>query len=212
MFGAFEQAEGFTNRIYGGTGLGLAISKRIVEMMNGQIWVESDLGKGAKFIFTVQLERCEGPEITTGDNDTTGIDNFADDTLNDVLNGKRLLVVEDVAINREILISLLDGSGLIIECAENGREALDMIKSDPDKYDIVFMDLQMPEMGGLEASRFIRPIVSKRHKRMPIIAMTANVFKDDIDACFEAGMDDHLGKPLEIDKVFEKLRKFLREN
>jgi len=211
LFGAFEQAEGFTNRMYGGTGLGLAISKRIVEMMNGKIWVESELGKGARFIFTVQLDRCENPDVYIGDYSGSDMDDVNIEDLNKDLSGKHLLIVEDVAINREILISLLDGCGLLIDCAENGREAVNMIKSDPDKYDIVFMDLQMPELGGLEASRLIRTIPSERKKRMPIIAMTANVFKDDIDACFEAGMDDHLGKPLDIEKVFGKLRKFLKD-
>jgi len=209
LFGAFEQAEGFTNRMYGGTGLGLAISKRIVEMMNGRIWVESKLGEGAKFIFTVQLDRCDDDAIIDDRNETDK-DSISDDTPDNVLEGKHLLIVEDVAINREILISLLDGNGLIIDCAENGKEAVKIITADPDKYDIVFMDLQMPEMGGLEASRLIRMIPSAKSNRMPIVAMTANVFKDDIDACFEAGMDDHLGKPLDIEKVFEKLRKYLK--
>ena len=210
LFGAFEQAEGFTNRIYGGTGLGLAISKRIVEMMNGQIWVESELGKGAKFIFTVQLEKYEGSESPLENHYGESKETIPEEVLNEVLKEKHLLVVEDVAINREILISLLEGSGLIIDCAENGKEAVNIIKDTPDKYDIIFMDLQMPELGGLEASRLIRTIPSGRSKRTPIIAMTANVFKEDIDACFEAGMDDHLGKPLDIEKVYEKLRKYLR--
>jgi len=205
LFDAFEQADDVTHRIYGGTGLGLAISKRIVDMMKGRIWVESELGKGASFIFTVQIERSKSTEhISDPDDD------MIDMTHKGEFKGKRLLVAEDVDINREILISLLGDSGLIIDCAENGKEALDMIAADPFKYDIVFMDLQMPEMDGLEASRLIRALPVQGNRRLPIIAMTANVFKDDIDACFAAGMDDHLGKPLELDKIFEKLSKYLK--
>jgi len=102
----------------------------------------------------------------------------------------------------------LEGSGLDIDCAENGKEAVEMVSSNPEKYDIVFMDLQMPEMGGLEATRHIRALPERERGRLPIVAMTANVFKEDIDACLEAGMDDHLGKPLEIDKVYGKLKKY----
>jgi len=206
LFDAFEQAEDVTNRIYGGTGLGLTISKRIVEMMGGKIWVESELGKGAKFIFTVQLERSKTADIE--ENNKEGV-RAAFTGFHGEFKGKHLLVAEDVDINREILISLLEGSGIEIDCAENGQEALDMVSADPEKYDILFMDLQMPQMGGLEASRLIRALPARKRGRLPIIAMTANVFRDDIDACFRAGMDDHLGKPLAIDKVFEKLQKYL---
>jgi CheY-like chemotaxis protein len=144
--------------------------------------------------------------------------------------GKRLLVAEDIEINREILMALLEDTGLIIDCAENGKEALDIIEANPNKYDMVFMDVQMPQMDGLEATRRIRALElerssnsnaeefpsetpgksSERPKGVPIIAMTANVFKSDIDACFAAGMDGHLGKPLDIDDVKEKLRKYLK--
>ena len=206
LFDAFEQADVITHRIYGGTGLGLAISKRIVEEMKGRIWVESELGKGANFIFTVQLDRSNNVENIP---DKDGA--LVDASYSGKFTGKHLLVAEDVEINRVIITSLLEDSGLIIDCAENGKEALDIITANPDKYDIVFMDLQMPEMDGLEASRLIRALPSQKNRRLPIIAMTANVFRDDIEACFKAGMDDHLGKPLELDKVFEKLNKHLNK-
>jgi len=212
LFDAFEQAEDVTNRVYGGTGLGLAISKRIVEMMNGTIWVESELGKGARFVFTVRLERCDDPDASADDSGDEDDVHFNEAAFKGAFKDKHLLVAEDVAINREILISLLGDSGLIIDCAKNGKEAVEMVSFAPDKYDIVFMDLQMPEMGGLEASRLIRTISTRKRKRLPIIAMTANVFKDDIDACFDAGMDDHLGKPLDIEKVFKKLSKYLKDD
>jgi CheY-like chemotaxis protein len=123
--------------------------------------------------------------------------------------GKRLLLAEDIAINREILMALLENTGLIIDCAENGQEALDMLAAASEKYDIVFMDIQMPHMDGLEATRRIRALPVLQNAYLPIIAMTANVFKDDIEACLAAGMDDHLGKPIDMDRILEILRKYL---
>jgi signal transduction histidine kinase/CheY-like chemotaxis protein len=207
LFDAFEQAEDVTTRIYGGTGLGLAITKNIIEMMEGNIWIESELGKGAKFIFTIKLEKNDVSEDDLSDSGSDS-DNIL--PLSGEYEGKHLLLAEDIAINREILLSLLEGSGLLIDCAENGMEAVSMVSANPEKYDIVFMDLQMPEMGGLEATRNIRALPERKRERLPIVAMTANVFKEDIDACIEAGMDDHLGKPLEIDKVYSKLKKYVK--
>jgi len=205
LFESFEQADIEITRDYGGTGLGLAIAKRIIEKMGGRIWVESELGKGAAFIFTIRIKSSMKTEQDSDDKTVSG------DSTAGVFNGKRLLVVEDVEINREILIALLEDSGLIIDCAENGKDALDMVTFAPEKYDVVLMDLQMPFMGGLEATRLIRELPPRKKKRLPIIAMTANVFRDDIEACIAAGMDDHLGKPLDIDKVIEALNKYLSE-
>jgi signal transduction histidine kinase/ActR/RegA family two-component response regulator len=211
LFNAFEQADGGTSREFGGTGLGLVISKRIVELMGGRIWIESELGKGSKFIFTVKAERGKSvdgdPERSDANSDA------AEPTVEagEAFAGRNLLVAEDVEINREILNMLLDGTGIKIEFAENGAEALQMVADAPRKYDVVFMDVHMPKMDGLEATRRIRalPALSDREKALPIIAMTANVFKSDIDKCLSAGMDDHIGKPIDIDVVMEKLRKYL---
>jgi CheY-like chemotaxis protein len=123
--------------------------------------------------------------------------------------GKKLLLAEDIEINREILIALLEDSGIIIDCAENGKEALDMMEAEPHKYNIVFMDIQMPIMDGLEATRRIRALPALQDSKLPIVAMTANVFKEDIEACLAAGMNEHIGKPLDIDRVLEVLRKHL---
>ena len=207
LFDAFEQAQSGTSRMYGGTGLGLTISKRIVELMGGKIWVESELGKGAKFIFTVKTTCSKKNENDA--NDYTEVADASDTQNVDEFKGKKLLIVEDIEINREILMTLLESSGLDIDSAENGKEALDMITIAPNKYDIVFMDVQMPQMDGYTATRQIRALPMHR-KRLPIIAMTANVFKDDIEACLAAGMDDHLGKPIDIDKASDMLRKHLK--
>jgi len=175
--------------------------------MGGRIWIESDLGRGAKFIFTIKTER--------GDKNTPSILEPGENTdvavIKGVLSGKRLLLAEDVEINREILLMLLEDTGLVIDCAENGLEALEMIISDPNKYDIVFMDIQMPKMNGLEATKRIRALPALRDAELPIIAMTANVFKSDIEACLASGMDSHLGKPLDLEKVLETLRKYLNK-
>ncbi|MDR3011800.1 MAG: response regulator [Chitinispirillales bacterium] len=202
IFQAFEQAESGTSREYGGTGLGLVISKRIVELMEGKIWVESELGKGANFIFTVKArrsQRCDSDDAIHSQSEKTGA------IMDGKLDGKRMLLAEDVEINREILVALLEDTKIIIDCAENGKDALEMATANADKYDIVFMDVQMPRMDGHEAARQMRNAGMK----LPIIAMTANVFKEDIDACLAAGMDGHLGKPLDIDKVLETLHKYL---
>jgi len=120
------------------------------------------------------------------------------------LKGCHILLAEDVEINREILIASMEGTGVEIDCAENGLEALRLLSENPAKYDLVFMDVQMPEMDGLEATRNIR----QSGNNIPVIAMTANVFKEDIDKCLEAGMNDHLGKPLDMGNVLEKIRKY----
>ena len=335
LFHAFEQADNRTSREYGGTGLGLVITKRIVELMGGQIRVESELGQGSRFVFTVLVQRgrqssralllpdinwknvrlmvvddmpevrrqfqdlfnhlkvscdvaadgfeacrmvaekgaydiyfvdwqmpgMDGIELTRrlkaqGEgrqpvvimitsldwdlireeaaragvdkhlvkplfssaiidcaNECLGVGELdADPELMvavDSYKGKKLLLAEDIAINREILIALLAGTGISIDCAENGQKALELVEAAPDKYDIVFMDLQMPKMDGLEATRRIRALPLPRCEQLPIVAMTANVFQDDIAACLAAGMDDHLGKPLDLGKIHAILRKYL---
>jgi two-component system, sensor histidine kinase and response regulator len=336
LFTMFEQAESNTSRKFGGTGLGLAISKHIVELMDGKIWIESELGKGAAFIFTVRAELgaekpvnllppeadWSGVRILVVDDDTelleyfklmadqigvvcdtatggkealrfienngtydiyfidwkmpvmdgielsseikkissghsviimisavewneiqreaedAGVDDFMSKPLfsssvaeyikkyigaaesptgkpegenADSFSGHRILLAEDVEINREILITMMEPLQIEIDCAVNGVEALEMFSAEPDRYDLVFMDLQMPVMDGFEASREIRSLNFEKAKKVPIIAMTANVFREDVEKCLEAGMNDHIGKPLDFDKVLEKLRFFLAE-
>ncbi|MCL2391701.1 MAG: response regulator [Oscillospiraceae bacterium] len=332
LFTSFEQAETSTSRKYGGTGLGLVICKSIVEMMDGEIWVESELGEGAVFLFTVHLacnrnehkklfspglrldrirllviDRDEstrtffeetakligmcvdcvstGPEalaliadhkaysmcfvawdlgdmtglelsqlIAKQDSDNRIIIMASDaewssildtskeqgvskhiskplfissvaDCINETLyvseefpsleneelgfEGHHILLVEDVEINREIVLALLEPTKLKIDCAVNGIEAVDAFVSNPTKYDMIFMDIQMPEMDGFTATEQIRASGVERATDIPIVAMTANAFKEDIEKCLEAGMNAHIGKPLQFEKVIESLERFL---
>ena len=336
LFKSFQQAESSTTRKFGGTGLGLAISKSIVEMMGGEIWVESELGQGATFAFTVCAELGEQKEniraskriliddvrILVADDEpdvlsyfkdivqgfgiscdtalsgekaielvkqngayniyfidwlmpemngielarelkseelnpegdaavviisstewseiadsakAAGVDKFLAkpifpssifDIINEILGlarheedaeqgavdtfeGRCVLLAEDMEINSEIVLSLLEPTLLIIECAENGAEAVRMFSENPGKYDIISMDLQMPEMDGHEATRRIRALEYPRAKTIPIVAMTANVFREDIEQCLASGMNSHVGKPLDLKEVLEKLRTYL---
>jgi len=204
LFQSFQQAESSTARKYGGTGLGLAISKNIVEMMGGRIWVQSEPGKGAVFTFTVKLKRGKDEYPGAEEQEEAKVHRF-----DGAYKGRRLLLAEDVEINREIVLTLLEPTLLEIECAENGTQAVSMFAEAPEKYDIILMDIQMPEMDGYEATRRIRALDIPAAKKIPIVAMTANVFREDIEKCLEAGMNDHLGKPLDINAVMEKLHTYI---
>ena len=331
LFGAYQQASSDTSRNYGGTGLGLCISKGIIEMMDGEIRVESEMGAGSKFLFTISLkcvdddsprpDNLDGLRILAADTDLStlthfhsvaqeygmicdiatsieeiveavnhtdtydlyfisdklydhsrdmGIDEVLDkewtdinlvlmlsshsadrgqadeksagvdgyistplfscsilDVINERLDtrkdggkenrieglfkGHYILLADDIEINREILMEQLAPTLISVDCAENGREAYEMFKASPDKYDMILMDIQMPEMDGYEAVSHIRDLDLPNAKTIPIIALTANVFKDEIQKCFEVGMNNHLGKPLDFDEVVKTLFSFLKD-
>ena len=207
IFRLFEQAETDTSRKFGGTGLGLPISKRIVEMMGGEIRVDSHPGCGSVFTFTVELKRSRKTQKRKERSKKP--DNIEVSGQTADFTGYRLLLAEDVEINREIVLALLASTNITVECAENGKEALKMFEAVPDSYDVIFMDLQMPEMDGYETTRRIRSLRAPNAKTVPIIAMTANVFKEDVDNCLKAGMDGHIGKPLDKDVVIKYLRQYI---
>ncbi|MDR3365301.1 MAG: response regulator [Clostridiales Family XIII bacterium] len=191
LFTSFRQADNSISRKYGGAGLGLAISKRLIALMGGEADLKSELGKGSSFAFEAPLARA------------------GDGTKETVFPGRHVLIAEDVDINREIVLALLEPTGMIVDCAENGAEALRMFTQNEGRYDIIFMDVQMPEMDGLTATRLIRASGAPNAETIPIIAMTANVYKEDVDNCLAAGMDGHIGKPVDMDAVLEKLRAYL---
>jgi CheY-like chemotaxis protein len=155
-------------------------------------------------------------------NECLGVKNLTpqdggDPKVMDSFTGRRLLLAEDVEINREIVMILLEPTGMEIDCAENGAEALKIYSEKPDHYDLILMDIQMPEMDGYEATRRIRALESKLREKgtlrkpegIPILAMTANVFREDIERCLAAGMNGHVGKPLNLEEVLVSLRKYL---
>jgi CheY-like chemotaxis protein len=136
----------------------------------------------------------------------------ADKNIKGIFAGRKILLAEDVEINQEIVMALLEPTEIEIDCAINGLEAVRMFKETPDKYDMVLMDVQMPEMDGYEATLKIRALDVPQAKTIRIIAMTANVFRDDIEKCQEVGMDSHIGKPLNFDEVIEKLLHFMPQS
>ena len=340
LFTSFNQADSSISQNFGGTGLGLAISKRIVSLMGGRIWIESELGKGAKFIFTINVKKAGGKErskilekidkakirilavddseeirnyflhvmgafklscdiasggpqaihliknagdrpynilfidwqmpdmngieltkrikeindensvvIMTSANDWNAIEKDAvavgvkyyiskplfpstlinaisicmglkiiestDETQHNPENrqfdfhDRTILIAEDVEINREIMSAILEETNISIDYAENGKISVAMFSENPEKYDLILMDINMPEMDGYEATKKIRSLDLPRAKNIPIIAMTANVFKEDIEKCIASGMNDHTGKPIDADALFELLDKYL---
>ncbi len=203
IFSPFEQARTHEDEQLGGTGLGLAISQRIVGLMGGEIQVESSPGQGARFYFDAWFvpnlkEKTESPD-------------HIEETPHDInFSGKTILIVDDIEINRFIILSMLENSNAKLEVASHGHNALDMVLQSPEGYyDAILMDVQMPVMDGYTAVQEIRKLNRNDTKNIPVLAMTANVFKEDIQKALVAGMNDHIGKPVEYQVLVKKLQKFL---
>ena len=201
LFSAFEQADNSMTRKYGGTGLGLAITQRLAELMGGKVGADSTVDVGSTFWFTVKLKKGKAAVVPAA----TGVD--AEAELRQRYAGHRVLIVDDEPINREVAAIQLEAVDLVADTAEDGAEAVAMARK--DSYSAILMDMQMPTLNGVEATRAIRQLPGYRHT--PIIAMTANAFVEDKAQCFEAGMTDFLIKPFNPDELFAiLLRAFSR--
>lgn len=200
VFDAFERERTSTASGIQGTGLGLAITKNIVDLMNGTIKIETAPNVGTEFIVDLSFPITEKIEDEK-EKKKTEARNF---------KGRRILLAEDILINREIAKKLLTSAGFLVETAENGKIVVDMVKaSEPGYYDVVLMDVQMPVMGGLEATKLIRAFDNKQLADIPIIAMTANVFAEDIEAEKASGMNGHISKPIDAQNVLDTLGEVL---
>jgi CheY-like chemotaxis protein len=201
IFQPFEQGGGAITVRYGGTGLGLTISRHIVHLMGGEIEVKSELGKGSEFSFAIWLKETVSELIK---------DEVLDADPKDKFRGKKVLLVDDVDLNRKIARAMLKITGITVEEAEDGEIALKKFEESPKgTYDIILMDVQMPNMDGYQASTAIRDLDREDARKVPIIALTANAFKEDIDRAIEAGMNAHLAKPVKQEKIVELMMKYI---
>jgi CheY-like chemotaxis protein len=189
LFTKFEQADSSTTRKWGGTGLGLAITRKLAELMGGEAGVQSTLGVGSRFWFTARFKKTELQPMPVADESSV---RDAETILRRDYQGTRILVAEDSEINREVACAILEDVGFVVDMVEDGVEAV--AKATTNDYRLILMDMQMPRMDGLDATREIRGKQSVR--RVPIIAMTANAFSEDRTSCLAAGMDDFVSKPV----------------
>ncbi|SNS13796.1 PAS/PAC sensor hybrid histidine kinase [Anaerovirgula multivorans] len=195
LFKAFSQIDGSVTRKHGGTGLGLAISKQLVEIMGGNMWVESKVGKGSMFHFTVRFR--EGGEIAKGLNQQFSI--------NRALDSKEVLLAEDDHVNRIVIAKMLKEKGYNVDIAKNGKEVLELYGQ--KNYDVILMDIQMPELDGIEATKIIRQKEASSAKLTPIIAITAYALKGDREKLLGLGMDEYVSKPIRMQALFNKIEK-----
>jgi len=232
------QADNANKNQFGGAGLGLAISKRNIELMQGKIWIESDLGRGAKFILALKMKKgkqgdasvaaktasatvaapaatpfaapAAAPVTAPAAAPVTASLSFTGIKASDLhLSGYTILAAEDMDFHREVLSMYLEKTGVAIDYAGNGKDAVEKFKANSEKYCLILMDIKMPEMGGDEATKIIRALDLKKAKEIPIIAMTADVFREDVEKYLSAGMNDHISKPIVPKIIYAKLKQYL---
>lgn len=203
IFEPFSQEHHDARSFYQGTGLGISIVKSLVDRMNGTLEIQSEKGKGSTFTVTIPFERASAADIA----DSMDYTDHAD------IHGAKILLAEDNALNREIAHTLLEENGAVITEAVDGRQALELFRDNaPGTFDVILMDVMMPNMDGLAATREIRSLPRPDAAEIPIIAMTANAFYEDIQRTKQAGMNAHLSKPLDMDKVVAVIARYCRKN
>jgi CheY-like chemotaxis protein/HPt (histidine-containing phosphotransfer) domain-containing protein len=204
VFSAFEQADSSTTRRFGGTGLGLAITRRLVELMQGEVGATSEVGVGSRFWFSAEFA-----VVTEKAQSVHGIGveapGAAELQLRERHAGAQVLLAEDNEVNQDVAIELLSSAGLVVDVAENGQQALEMAQRKP--YALILMDMQMPVMDGLQSTRCLRALPVPVD--VPILAMTANAFSEDRQACIDAGMNDHIAKPVDPQTLYAVLLRWL---
>lgn len=206
LFDPFKRENNTTQSGVPGTGLGLTVVKNMVDLMKGDIEVESEPGKGSKFTISLRLKLPEGQNPDKAVSEQEPFDP-------DALKGKRILLVEDNEINMEIAQELLTGQGFLVETAENGSIALETVEqSEPGYYDLILMDIQMPVMDGHEAARRIRQLENRQLAQIPIIALSANAFAEDYQKSMDTGMNAHFPKPIDIQELQELIQTVLSRN
>jgi len=197
----FEQADDGITREHDGMGLGLSLTKRIVDLMGGELWAESKPGEGSRFICGVRLGIVQTDPRQYEKGNAGGVPPD--------LTGKRVMIVDDVDINREILLLLLDNTGAVIDEANTGDEAVRMFLQ--DKYDLILMDIRMPVMDGFTATKKIRASAQPWAMTVPVISVSAEKYDDLRLKCLEAGINDHITKPVEMEALFEMIAKWTSE-
>lgn len=201
MFKQFEREKAADSANASGTGLGLFITKYVIELMGGSITVNSEVGEGSEFIVELALQEVDEETFSIED-----IEKMSARECEKILSGKRVLLCEDNKMNSQIAVRILEKKGMIVDCAENGEIGVDKFNiSDEGYYDAVLMDIRMPVMDGLEATKVIRNLERLDSKRVPIIAMSANTAKQDVEIAMEAGMSAHIGKPFDVEELYKIL-------
>ncbi len=209
IFELFTQADDSTTRRYGGTGLGLAISKKLVEMMRGRIWVESQEWKGSSFYFTANFKVKSQTAASISSSTGGGKDEALKTAALRGLQGVRILIAEDNAVNQKIVVKVLEKRGSSVKVVQNGQEAMDLFNKEP--FDIILMDVQMPVLDGMEATRLIREEEKQTGKHIPIVAMTARAMEGDEQKCLASGMDGYVSKPIDSLKLYETIENLLEK-